>query len=184
MSDKFSDCDEDEDSFLQPLICCELFGNQPKQQTKSIQTSSSLMRDAQMQTSPEQQPLYSSRFRTPERKVNAGFVSGCQKLFPVEQQEERIQRLLQTPELFTPKMIYRSPPEQVTVPRLQTQCSDKAQIIGRDQYQNLHHLEISHKKLDEMYKDILPSLFAQMLSKRQIDAFQLYLFSYDLQFIY
>lgn len=35
-----------------------------------------------------------------------------------------------------------------------------------------------------MYRDILPFRYAETLSQRQIDAFQLYLFSYDLQFIY
>ena len=35
-----------------------------------------------------------------------------------------------------------------------------------------------------MYKDILPAKIKQEANERQIDAFYLFLFSYDLQFIY
>lgn len=162
--DKHSD-HENEDSFIKPLICSEMFGKSNLSfDSKSIQTNQFQVRDAQMQTSPQQQQINSSRFLTPNRAGNSGLGSNSTQTILTGYQRERISRLLKTPEIFTPKITYRSPTQRFTFPKPAINCDERAQIIGRDEYHNLHHLEISHKKLDEMYRDILPFRYAETLS--------------------
>ncbi len=127
-------------------------------------------------------------FVTPERKKHPVFVCHATQTILSLQQDERVSRLIRTPEIFTPQMTLRQSSIQKRTHGdhlfVKDECSDIARVIGRDSHDNLNYLEVSHKKLNELYRDILPDRLKTHFSDRQVDAFHLYLFSSDLQYIY
>ncbi len=144
----------------------------------AVQTQSMVMKDVCIQTQNQ------NMFVTPERKKHPVFVCNAtaQTVLTVPR-EERVTRLLLTPEMLTPQMTtvrcsnYRGQYSS-------TDCSEMARVIGWDHSNNMQHLDVSHKKLNEMYRDILNDNVKQHFTQRQLDAFHLYLFSSDLQYIY
>jgi hypothetical protein len=100
------------------------------------------------------------RFKTPDRRtIEPVFVSTCVQTNLTYAQNERVSRLLRTPEIFTPKMTLRSP--AMALGERQT-----AEVIGRDKNRNMKHLQISHSKLNEMYRDVLPVHIKQRATER------------------
>lgn len=66
-----------------------------------------------------------------------------------------------------------------------TQNSDElARIIGRDNCGRQAHVEISMRELNDKYGDTFAEWTKTQFSQRERDAFYLYLYSKDLQYIY
>lgn len=60
-----------------------------------------------------------------------------------------------------------------------------ARVYGVDSVsKRVRHLDVSHKMLNDKYRDALPASVRSELNQSQVDAFNLYLFSSDLQYIY
>jgi hypothetical protein len=164
------------------LTCLESLIRTPvKKVDESIQTQCNV-RDICCQTMTpklsESSAPQGDRFKTPDRRMlEPSFVSTCVQTNLTHAQNERVSRLFRTPEIFTPKMTMRSP--------ILPHCNkDAAEVIGRDRDRNLRLLQISHQKLSEMYRDVLPAQIKQRATERQVDCFNLTMFSYDLQYMY
>jgi hypothetical protein len=61
---------------------------------------------------------------------------------------------------------------------------ETSRLIGRDNTGKVTHLDVSHTELSERYRDTLADWTKSQFTPRQLDAFHLYMYSSDLQYIY